>query len=366
MEVVCVLRYSLPMVFAACLAVAPPLWAADDGPRVIQTMTMPVAPNGLAVAPGGGRIAITTPSRLRVYALKSDGTIDAGHVLFSKNIAGIDVQSRLAFTPNGKRLYLAAKDGVVHFFDCETWTGNTINLDLANMWPWGIYALENPPLLLLSYNLTPDIFVVNHAAPKSSNVERIKPTGGSGFSYGGEVTARADGLRLYGRMGTPTSPAQYVVHSAARTAGQPGWVYDLPGQPFGLCLGPDVNHVLAITAEDPKLYILDANVKQPPVLGCNLDGPSPSEVALTNDGYYAVIADIGGASVTVVSGHDLRGRLDPALNLSASKVRRAVLAMGSRVEHVALHPTRPLAYVTCLDTKQVKVVKLAIPGIEHP
>lgn len=176
--------------------------------------------------------------------------------------------------------------------------------------------------------------------------------------------SRPDASRVFYSAEAQENPPKYVVFGETYKVPGQLWVYLAPTEPLGMCVGPGPDYLLLSRRSGGEITILDLATGAA-VTGCTLATSQPYQLKLTNDGYYAVVADSGTASLTVISGHDLRGRLDPDFGLSAENVRRASLDLQGAVNCLALHPTLPLAYVG-MSNREIRRVKLAIPGIEHP
>ena len=73
----------------------------------------------------------------------------------------------------------------------------------------------------------------------------------------------------------------------------------------------------------------------------------------------------------LISGHDLRGYIDPNFEIDREDVRHVELPTQHLPVCLALHPTLPIAYLGCQSREragpsQIDVVRMRIPGVEHP
>jgi hypothetical protein len=279
---------------------------------------------------------------------------------------GLPNGSYCAYTPNGRHLLLAAKQARIHRWDIQANLTSTLTVTDGS-YPCGLYLVEDPPLAFIQYTETAKVTVVSYRDLVSYRQTLAPSSPGSGYW----VCAKGDGSRAFCcsrlAMGAGTT---YIMESRRVGAGSSGcdWAKQLTYKLPSACVGPDPAHLL-ITSLPPKpdkdLYIYNMSDGMG-ILGCYLTGVTPGEIALTPDGAYAVVTGYTEKKIMVISGLDLRARLDPGTGMAPTGVRKATLSLGSYPQGVALHPTLPIAYVWSRADRKIEVVHLAIPGVEHP
>jgi hypothetical protein len=322
----------------------------------------------MAVSPSGNQLASLTPTGVFCHALNLDGTVPSRGAV---DMVFDTKSKRCAFTPNGRYLILARANGYVYCHERATKKNYYVDAGTHSV-PFGLYVIEDPPLAFVGYSDNPlRVAVINYSGtPKL--VESINlPI--PGVHRGLWMCASADGRFIYlGIQQTDVTPTRYALFAlpCQDRIGVSPWRHSFSTQPTGCCLGPDPLHMLVPTLkQDPysaKLRLVSLAGAAEDTEGCYLSGISPGPVSFTNDGTYAVIPGMGSSKVTIVSGLDLRARLDPHAGVSVSTVREYTLPLDIFPHGVALHPTKPIGYAWSPNTTQIDVIKLAVPGIVYP
>ncbi len=347
------------------LTTMPPLVAAGGGPKLVQTVTWTENLRDLAVSPSGNQLAVVTASHVNIHLLDPDGKIKPA----PNKTFPCDGAQRVAFTPDSKRILVATSEPALWYVARDT-LAVMQRVSLARegfsggaMFPEDIYVLEDPSLVFVKGQWVPHIAVLNWRAP-GKPIEWVDLIW-SGFDYGTHVAASTDGSRVFWSARYATAPYNKIIYSRKRQGNDAAvWAVNLSSDPSGLCVGPGPDHLLLVEAGVRQLAMYRQSDGALTV-GCPLDTVGPADVAFTNDGYYAVILDRWRGTLEVVSGHDLRARLDPAAHMAPEAVRKAIVTHGQSAETLALHPALAVAYAVTTDQKIARF-RLAIPGITHP
>ncbi|MBU0609716.1 MAG: hypothetical protein KKI08_17650, partial [Armatimonadetes bacterium] len=341
---------------------------ASQRPSVLQTPDLGsyMKSIDMAVSPTGNQLVSLTPSGAFFHALNLDGTVpnrQAVDVVFD------DKSKKCAFTPNGRYLILARANGYVYCYERATEKLVYVDAGTTSV-PFGLCVIEDPPLALVGYKDNPlRVAVINHSGtPKFvESVSMSIP----GVHRGLWLCASADGRFAY--LGVKQTDLTVPLHAlfaqpCQDRIGVSPWRHNFTTEPTGCCIGPDPFHVLVPTLKhapsSAKLRIVSLAGVAESTEGCYLSQISPGPVSFTNDGYYAVIPGLGSNKVTVISGHDLRARLDPNAGVSTSIVRQHTLTLDIFPQGVALHPTKPIGYAWSSTSTRIAVIKLAVPGVE--
>lgn len=334
------------------------LAAVSGGPTILQTLERTDMPRTLAVSPNGQQIAVVTDLGLSVYRLKSDGTIRDTSLVHFESLLGL---KQVAFGPGGKKIIATGDGGVIHFINRDTWVVKTLDLGLGRTAvATSLYLIESPTLLFATFWGQSGVYVGDYGPPTPA-VTKLT-TGLPTLDSGRSVVARADASRVFCCLTIPEG-TDTKLYGVPNTPGNfTTWQYSVPGKVERCCVGPDVNHVLVTASDSAGLYIADQLNNTVPIVACYLNGAkTPRDVALTNDGLYAVVSDPVAFKVYVIAGVDLRGRLDPNFYMPPKAVRTASVGVQQQMTGLALHPTRPLAYVCAEYGHQVLTIKLALP-----
>lgn len=350
----------LSLVLCCGASLGPIMPAAAEQPTILQTFTSDLALRAAAVSPSGEKIAILDTAGLKVYNLKPSGKIGAltTHSLLLPNLA------RCVFSNNGKWIILASDDGKLWRVERSTWLVSSITSTDGHL--VGDLALtENPAYAFAAYCDSNSGSVWRYANAK---VPLTSVPALTNMAYGLWVVPSGDGRRIVaGGFGAPGSPNSGGLRCQDNplVGTQQYWTKAGSSTYNAACIGPDPDHVLVAEANTHTLHML----KFADGSGCHGShalGADPCGVAFTPDGYYAVVPDDDGCNVTVISGHDLRGILNGQQGLNPDNVRSAKVELARSPRGVTVHPTLPIAYVWGTTTKRIDVIKLAIPGIEHP
>ncbi|MBU0611121.1 MAG: hypothetical protein KKI08_24795 [Armatimonadetes bacterium] len=346
-------------VFVLCSAVA---WSAN--PSIVQTVQRGDKILDLDISPTGGQMMVATDVGVYLYPLSSSGSMAANPqtaVFFPHTVLA-------AYTPGGKRVVVATSDGKLHVSDrgqgSLSHVGD-ITLGPGSEIPEDMYLLETPSLVFVKSRGSCNVFVADYK--KISTPVQTVVVNWPGFELGRHVAARADASRVFWTARDTRAPYPNILYSKPYLGSGGIWCVSGDHDPAGLCIGPDPDHLLFVEygRQDPKELKIVSQDMGAVIAGSRLTSTYVTDLAFTNDGYYAVLLDREQHLLEVVSGHDLRGRLDAAFNMQPDKVRRATLDVGGRTAALALHPLKPFAYVAMEDGR-IRRVKLAIPGITHP
>jgi len=340
--------------------------ASTATPKVVQTMNRQDVPRDLAVSPSGNQLAVLTDYGLYVYALGAKGDICTRPLVAS---VALKDAHRLAFTPNGQKIYIITNGGLLWTYDRTAGRlGGYLNLGISGQLPQEMQVLEDPSLLFIKHQTFSDVYIINW---RDTSV----PVGkldfdATGYCMGGPLAARADAGMVFWTMESSTYEGRYVMMAKPYRGSMASWNCEIPYKPGALVIGPDPDHLLVAgwdTSQNGDLRIYRHDHEAGWVNACVLGAFAPADLAFSNDGYYAVMVDGNRCLLKAVSGHDLRAVLDPVNPLRFELVRQSQVSLGTcRASRVVMHPTRPVAYVLSGLTKRIQRVKIAIPGIEHP
>jgi len=345
------LTMSLLLVASLCSAAVPTV-----GQTIIRLETI----QDMAVSPTGGHLAVATEKGIDIFTLRPNGSIRESPL--AKHVT-IDDVVRLAYNPQGTKLIAATMGHELYVFERATMERTTITLPGEISSAVALRVLEDPPLALVKGREYPGVAVANYRHP-STPVELVYNFSPSSFKNGFCVEAGPGADRLYWSAVSTSNPVTQIVFGKPYKGQGTVWLYDPKAEASASCIGPGPDQILLGTRTGNQLMILDRNTGAATV-GCPLDAFGPSNIAMSNDGYYAVLTDYYGDRLVCVSGHDLRGRLDPNFNMPPENVRQATIKVGNQPWGLVLHPTLPYAYVAT-DSSVLKRVRLNIPGIEHP
>jgi DNA-binding beta-propeller fold protein YncE len=329
-------------------------------PQIIQTLTMGENPTSICVSPTGGKVLWCRESALAEHDLLADGRIGARtHLLQEERFWCC------TYTPNGKRIVAACTNQVI-VVSRSDWANYTV-LDTGHVDPRAVSCLEDPRVALVQWRHEGTISVIDYVNPAVlKTIEFTQP----GHYEGRGIMAHPDGKRFFRIVwdGTQRFGRIDCMENPTGTLGYP-WSLAV-GETFCLGLGPDPQHVMVPSSSGRKLHLLDVDTGQN-TEWYFFDTDDPVGAAITSDGYYVVVADYPTTGLHIISGHDLRAYLDPNTGMDHEAVRSTIFALPDYPISLALHPTLPIAYVGCQprkagDPSKVCVVKLGIPGIDHP
>jgi len=356
-------RYAIWVVVSAIAVAGPPLAPACAGePEVVQTYGMNITPLSIAVSPSGNKIMWCGGDRLAEHALNP-----RGHIRARTNLLQEEGTWRCAYTPGGRRAIAACQSQVI-VIDRSDWSSPTI-LETPYGIPEAICTMETPPLAFVQWEEWARISVIGY---RDARLRDEIQYGGPDRWDGRGVMVHPDDTHLYrilGKRNSADEPSK--LECLADPLGTPRSVWlGAVTDPYGIGVGPDPQHLMVAAKGGQEIAIFDLNT------GARTSWPfprdiSPSAIATSSDGYYVAMTSYVGGSLYVISGHDLRGLLDPASGTQADDVRYAVKGVSGYAVSLALHPTLPLAYVACQPRERdgqgaVDVVQLGIPGIDHP
>jgi 6-phosphogluconolactonase (cycloisomerase 2 family) len=329
-----------------------------DHPVVQQVVPRAEPTLAVAVSPTGNQLALADTAGITIFSLRSTGSIVEAPAVFSALLPGVQ---HLVFSPNGRYLFAVANNGLLHRLDRTNWRLTTTDLKLPGSLPQGICLLEDPSLLFISYSPPAKYAVVNYKQSKPVPEILDMPFGSN--SGGGDVVARADGTRVFLGVRTMGTADDFTLQSGVRGIVALPWRYPLTSPYPQLAIGPDVNHILSATQSEGELRIFEHDTCGTSIIGCHLPGFHPVDLALSNDGVFLVLVSYNEQALRVVSGADLRARLDPHSGVTPESVRTDTVSLPHRPRTVALHPTLPVAYVTGLGDHKLMRVSLAIQGM---
>ena len=217
----------------------------------------------------------------------------------------------MAFGPGEKRLLVATYEQELRVYEVSDWSlAGTVDLGPDGHDPEALFVLEDPSLVLVKGRESASPVVANYR--KLSKPVEIIPHPYTHFHKGRCLVSRPDASRVFYSAEAQENPPKYVVFGETYKVPGQLWVYLAPTEPLGMCVGPGPDYLLLSRRSGGEITILDLATGAA-VTGCTLATSQPYQLKLTNDGYYAVVADSGTASLTVISGHDLRGALGPRL-----------------------------------------------------
>jgi len=357
------MRYPVPvalLIALCCLAALVLTTPTAAQPTILQNFTTGVTLRCVAVSPTGNQIAIVDTTGLRTYHVKASGQIGdpLSRSLLLTNIA------RCSFSSNGKWIILACDDGTIWRIERSTWLASSKTSSDGHK-ASGLSLIEDPAYGFVAYSDNARGTVVRYA---NSSLPFTSIPAVSGMLYGLWTVPADDGQRIVrGGLGPAGSAGAGVMccQDNPLVGTQQYWTLTTPNFYQAGCVGPDPDHLLVAETQTHTLHMFKFSDGS----GCHGShalGDSPCDVAFTPDGYYAVVPDSMDCSVTVISGHDLRGILNGQPGLNPDNVRNAKVHVGRTPRGVTVHPSLPIAYVWSTTAQQLYVIKLAIPGIEHP
>ncbi len=350
--------------WVAALAVAvvwlPPVVAHAGDAEILQTVNMSDNPLSICVSPTGTKILWCREGRLAEWTLTADGLIGE-----RVNLLTEERMWCCTYTPDARRIVVACTDQVI-VVPRGNWNNYTV-LETGHVDPRAVCCLENPRVALVQWRHEGTISVIDYVNPAVlKTIEFTWP----GHYEGRGVMADLDGRRFYRLVWDDTQDFGKIDCMQDPTVTASVLWSGAVGAPSSVGVGPDPEHVMVPSPTGRKIHLLRTDTGQL-TEWYFFDTDHPIGTAMTPDGYYVVVADYPTTGLHIISGHDLRGYLDPNGGIDHEEVRSTIFGLPDHPISLALHPTLPLAYVGCQphtlgDPSKIYVVKLGIPGIDHP
>lgn len=355
---------SLTILLVGCTLTSTAALAAP--PTRVETLIFNEVPRHISISPTGNRMLVTNDAGVWEYALRPDGTVGARKKGIAKEFVSV-----AAYTPNGRRIvYVSSRQ--ICILDRQDWDPPVAVFEFPFIATPTLHISDNPALAVVQdYNSTiSHIFNWDRQPEIKATVEHDD----LGIWKGRGAFLAPGGQTLYGLYARTEPPGIWKLEAYYEPLGAANPVWDVSiTEPWAWCVGPDPQHIAVANnyTGGVSLYNLGSGERRAWV---ELNAALPAAMAMTPDGYYLATCDRVYNKLTIMSGHDLRGLMDPNLDMRSDDVRKVVMDLPREPLCIAVHPELPLAYVGLgLITDEgggaepnLMVIRLGIPGVDHP
>jgi YVTN family beta-propeller protein len=282
----------------------------------------------LAVSPDGSRVYVAFKDGM----LGTISTVSDSYVGSPLNLGASSNPGQMVVTPDGTDLYVA-----------ETGNNQVVEIDTSTDALVGSPIAVTAPLNLV---ISPDgtsLFV--DGGSQSSSVSVITTSSNTvnastiALAAPGAMTISPDGSELYVSTDPTAGPAVVAIDTTTYVVG-PGVALPTQGQPADLALAPDGSEVYVPDSGGQSLYVLgmmyfDAPASSPPAPTGLVLGLTPGDVAITADGATAYLEGTTSTNAAEVVA------VDPASSTLASPVvlPAGTVPSGLVIAQVAVTPT---------------------------
>ncbi|MCD6359257.1 MAG: hypothetical protein J7M38_00240 [Armatimonadetes bacterium] len=327
--------------------------AADSDVQVIGLKT---EPRHLAVSPSGNQIAWITPAGLSIHSLYPDGRI--GDVVRHMDQPG---PQRVIFTENGRKIVVAG-NGWVNIIERGSWETKTIPteadsvvsaMETVTQRPW-VYVQCKHPDETLMVDFRDGTIAARSSCfmPFYQAIDMFVTPDGNTLLHLFDPLEHMDGLSTKARIvtNTPTDSCQQGQGASRRHYAR------------AIACGPDPDHMLMIEDSDQPLVVIRVSdmVERCAV---NFNFLGPNDVACSRDGRFVAVSELYGGFMTIISGQDLRGVMDPDFDMPLDRVRTKKITLRCMPDGVALNPVKDVAYVWSSMNKCVAAVHMKLPRV---
>jgi YVTN family beta-propeller protein len=314
---------------ATTVAVYPRLGRQPDGSYVIPTgqrltpagrhVEVNDRPLGLALSPGGARLAVVTGSNFAPRALH---LVDAAAARVLQTIPLGDSFAGVAFSSDGRTLYVgggAAHD--VRFFAAgAAGFAETASVKLASAAPSGLCLAPDGATLWVALNLKHAVAAIDLATHTVTQIDvgmhpyttactadgaKVYVTNWAGRrARPGDVTDEMYSIVVDPRTGIPSTGTVSVIDARTRTVTKE---IDVGLHPSGLALSPAGDRLYVANANSDTVAVIDtkadalvATISVRPGLEAPI-GSSPNALAVSPDGKTLCVANGANNAVAVVN-----------------------------------------------------------------
>lgn len=299
--------------------------------KVIGSVPLPAAANGIAAAPDGSRVYVALSSGELAILDTSTDQVTMVHT-------GSPLLEGVAITPDGSRAYLSGyldqQSTGIMVMDTAT-NAMVSSLNLGGQ----LYGVSISPDGTLAYVATTG--TVYAVATGSNTVQAAINVGSQPIS----IVFTPDGTRAY--VADAYNSTVPVIDTAAN---QVTGALISPAPPRQIAITPDGRRAMA-TVRAGAVGLLDGKTAR--VLMKSPVGAGAAGIAVSADGTRAYIADSGSNTVSVI--HPLSGQLLQTWTVRGNPASAVLTRDGSRLYVISVQSYG--GYITVLDTSSGAVVK---------
>lgn len=306
----------------------------------------------LAVSPTGNQLAMATDNGISLHYLDDKGLV--GDVV--KHIS-MGYVRRVAFSPDGNYL-VCGRAGLV-IYRRGTWERTDVALpDFSNV--SGLVTISQRTEVYAQNSHGAAFDVVNFVTGQQT-VRFAWPDDGVWYSHA--VATSPDAERVFCLWKRPDGQTLVSGFSNAPGAVQCIWnVNTVPAQ--AMCVGPGPDYLMVATTGEPGFLTVIRGSDGEVVDHYDVPvGAAPSWMENSRDGRFVVISSPSTRKLTVLSGADIRGLIDPNFNIAEADVRSHTVDLPMCPHGLVLHPTLNVAYCWSETDSRLVAVRIGLPGV---